>query len=103
AVRGLLDATKVIDAEVVLRTTVALEHTEVLGDTREEIAREKLAVAHSARVVVRLDNSLDELIPGNPALVRGGAKEAAAAFLGERIEHDVETSLPGRLEHRGGE
>ena len=100
---GRLDATNVIDAEVVLLTNVALEHTEVLGDTREEIAREKLAVAHAARVVVRSDNTFDDLVPGDPELVDGGANEAAAAFLGSPIEHDVATSLPGRLEHRDGE
>ena len=100
---GRLDATNVIDAEVVLLTNVALEHTEVLGDTREEIAREKLAVAHAARVVVRSDNTFDDLVPDDPDLVDGGAKEAAAAFLGKPIEHDVETALAGRLEHRGGE
>src|SRR5438874_8856144 len=42
---GRLDATNVLDAPVVLLTNVSLEHTEVLGSTREEIAREKLAVA----------------------------------------------------------
>ena len=53
---GRLDATNVVDAEIVLLTNVSLEHTEVLGDTTEQIAREKLAVAHAARVVVLPDN-----------------------------------------------
>jgi dihydrofolate synthase/folylpolyglutamate synthase len=100
---GRLDATNVVDAEVVLLTNVALEHTDVLGDTREEIAREKLAVAHAARVVVRSDNEFDELVPGRPELVEGGAREAAEALLGRKIERDAQVALPGRLEHRGGE
>ncbi len=100
---GRLDATNVVDAEVVLLTNVALEHTDVLGDTREEIAREKLAVAHAARVVVRSDNEFDDLVPGNPGLVDGGAREAAEAFLGRGVERDAQIALPGRLEHRGGE
>jgi dihydrofolate synthase / folylpolyglutamate synthase len=100
---GRLDATNVVDAEVVLLTNVALEHTEVLGSTREEIAQEKLAVAHAARVVVRSDNTFEEFIPGSPELVEGGPREAAEAFLGRAIEHDPEIELPGRLEHRGGE
>ena len=41
---GRLDATNVLGARVVVLTNVSLEHTEVLGDTREAIAREKLAV-----------------------------------------------------------
>ena len=33
----------------------------------------------------------------------GGAREAAEAFLGRKIEHDAEVSLAGRLERRDGE
>ena len=93
---GRLDATNVVDAEVVLLTNVALEHTDVLGDTREEIAREKLAVAHAARVVVRSDNEFDELVPGSSHLIEGGAREAAEAFLGRQIERVAQVALPGR-------
>ena len=46
---GRLDATNVLDARVVVLTNVALEHTDVLGETREAIAREKLAVVARAR------------------------------------------------------
>ena len=52
---GRLDATNVVDARVVLLTNVGLEHTAVLGDTRPEIAREKLAVAGPAATVVLPD------------------------------------------------
>jgi len=100
---GRLDATNVIDAPVVLLTNVALEHTEVLGETPEEIAKEKLAVAHAARVVVTPDNTFDELIPSPARRVRGGAREAATAFLEKPIEADVDVQLPGRLERRGDE
>src|SRR5437764_8497714 len=41
---GRYDATNVIDAPVVLLTNVGLDHTDVLGETREAIAEEKLAV-----------------------------------------------------------
>ena len=33
----------------------------------------------------------------------GGAREAAAAFLGRAVEREVEVALPGRLERRGDE
>jgi dihydrofolate synthase / folylpolyglutamate synthase len=98
---GRLDATNVIDAPVVLLTNIALEHTEVLGDTPEQIAREKLAVAHAARIVVTSDNRFDHLAPRQAKLVRGGAREAAGAFLDRRLETEVEVALPGRLERRG--
>ena len=100
---GRLDATNVVDAPVVLLTNVALEHTEVLGDTPEEIAKEKLAVAHAARIVVTSDNTFDELIPPAAAHVQGGAREAAGAFLEKPVETEVDVELPGRLERRGDE
>jgi dihydrofolate synthase/folylpolyglutamate synthase len=98
---GRLDATNVIDARVVLLTNVALEHTEVLGETRELIAAEKLAVAGPGAVVVLPDDEFVHLVPGNEIRV-GGAREAAEAFLGRRAEL-VDASLPGRLEMRDGE
>ncbi len=98
---GRLDATNVVDAPVVLLTNVALEHTEVLGDTAEQIAKEKLAVAHAARVVVMSDNIHAKLVPSGARVVVGGAREAAEAYLDRPIEHEVEIAIPGRLERRG--
>jgi dihydrofolate synthase / folylpolyglutamate synthase len=100
---GRLDATNVVDAEVVLLTNVALEHTEVLGETPEQIAEEKLAVAHAARVVVLPDNEYRELVPKRAEIVTGGSREAAEAFSGRAIEHEPTIDLPGRLERRGRE
>ena len=98
---GRHDATNVIDARVVLLTNVALEHTDVLGDTREEIAAEKLAVAGPRAVVVLPDEEFADLVAANETRI-GGAREAAEAFIGRPVEL-VEATLPGRLEFRGGE
>src|SRR5213075_2981736 len=49
---GRLDATNVLDARIVVLTNVALDHTEVLGDTREEIASEKLAVVSPGATLI---------------------------------------------------
>jgi dihydrofolate synthase / folylpolyglutamate synthase len=100
---GRLDATNVVDAEVVLLTNVSLEHTEVLGETPEAIAREKLAVAHAARVVVLPDNKYRHLVPKSAKIVAGGAREAVEAFLGRRVEAEPDVLLAGRLERRGRE
>jgi len=100
---GRHDATNVVDAEVVLLTNVSLEHTEVLGDTLEQIAKEKLAVAHSATVVVLPDNDYAELVPKSAKIVTGGAREAAEAFLGHPTTAAPAMDLPGRLERRGRE
>jgi dihydrofolate synthase / folylpolyglutamate synthase len=97
---GRWDATNVIDARVVLLTNVGLDHTDVLGETRELIAAEKLAVVRPGAIVVLGEPEWAGLVGGNEVRV-GGAREAAEAFLGRAIEHDVEVSLPGRLEWRG--
>jgi dihydrofolate synthase / folylpolyglutamate synthase len=98
---GRLDATNVVDAPVVLLTNVTLEHADVLGETPEEIAREKLAVAHAARVVVLPDNTFATLVPHGEIRL-GGAREAAAAYLGRPIDAEVQARLPGRFERRNG-
>jgi dihydrofolate synthase / folylpolyglutamate synthase len=100
---GRLDATNVVDADVVLLTNVSLEHTDVLGDTLEEIAKEKLAVAHAARVVVLPDNKYRELVPKSAEIATGDAHRAAEAFLGRPMERNVTVSLAGRLDRRGRE
>ncbi|MFB6190928.1 MAG: folylpolyglutamate synthase/dihydrofolate synthase family protein [Candidatus Nanohaloarchaea archaeon] len=41
---GRLDATNAADPEIAAITNIAEEHTEYLGDTREEIAREKAGI-----------------------------------------------------------
>jgi len=98
---GRLDATNVLRSHVVLLTNVGLDHTDVLGETRDQIAAEKLAVVQEGTVAVLPDEEFTRLAGPNVRL--GGAREAAEAFLGRRIEHEVEVSLPGRLERRGEE
>lgn len=44
---GRLDSTNVLDAPVGVITTVELEHTEILGHTLTEIAREKAGILHA--------------------------------------------------------
>jgi dihydrofolate synthase/folylpolyglutamate synthase len=60
---GRLDATNVIPSKVTVLASVSLEHTDLLGETEEEIAAEKLAVLRdrSTLVVGRLSESVDEL------------------------------------------
>ncbi|NLE21177.1 MAG: bifunctional folylpolyglutamate synthase/dihydrofolate synthase [Actinobacteria bacterium] len=58
---GRLDATNVVAPPVVVLTNIALEHTEVLGDTRELIFGEKAAVIKGGDAVFgELDGLEDE-------------------------------------------
>ena len=98
---GRHDATNVIDAPVVLLTNVGLDHTEVLGETREAIAAEKLAVARPGATVVLPDDEFAHLVP-DARVVLGGAREAAEAFAGRVLGEAPAATLPGRLEQRRG-
>jgi dihydrofolate synthase/folylpolyglutamate synthase len=110
---GRLDATNVLDAPVVLLTNVALDHTDVLGDTREAIAAEKLAVVGADATVVlgepeweplaRENGALHVVVtsPSNVAL----AHAAAVHLLGRDVDPGParDVRLPGRLERRSEE
>ena len=98
---GRFDATNVLETRVVLLTNVGLEHTDVLGDTVEAIAREKLAVAREGSIVVLPDETYAHLVPAGEIRI-GGAREAAEAFTGHAIAAEPKVMLPGRLERRGG-
>lgn len=100
---GRHDATNVLRSEVVLLTGVGLEHTDVLGDTVEAIAAEKLAVVHYDDTVVILPDDTFAPLVRRGRIEYGGAREAAAAFVGHEIADVVEVALPGRLESRPGE
>jgi len=107
---GRFDATNVLDAPIVVLTNVALEHTEVLGDTREQIAAEKLAVVSPGATVVLGEPEWEELARENGAahvIVETGGNAAlgsaaSSVFLGRRVV-PVHVQLPGRLEWRGDE
>ncbi|MGZ8716881.1 MAG: Mur ligase family protein, partial [Gaiellaceae bacterium] len=113
---GRHDATNVLQSRVVVLTNVALDHMDVLGDTREAIAAEKLAVVRPGVTVVLAEPEWQALAeengaakvvltaPSNLAL----AITAAEAFLGEDafIEAGVDAgsaagvALPGRRARR---
>lgn len=49
---GRLDAVNLVDADVAVITTIALDHTEYLGNDRETIAREKAGILRRGKPVV---------------------------------------------------
>jgi dihydrofolate synthase/folylpolyglutamate synthase len=52
---GRLDAVNIVDADVAVVTTIAIDHTDYLGATREDIGREKAGVFRAGRVAVCAD------------------------------------------------
>ena len=98
-------------APVVVLTNVGLEHTEQLGETREEIAAEKLAVVQAGATVVLAEPEWERARARRPAR-RGRADgrsnlalavAAAETFLGRPVDPAAAeaVALPGRLERRG--
>jgi dihydrofolate synthase/folylpolyglutamate synthase len=107
---GRLDATNVLDAPVVVLTNVALDHVDVLGATREEIAAEKLAVVTTGATVVLGEPEWEAAARAAGAArvdVLGGsnlalAVAAAEVWLGRPVDPGAAERLeiPGRLERR---
>jgi dihydrofolate synthase/folylpolyglutamate synthase len=105
---GRLDATNVLRAPVVVLTNVALEHTDHLGETREAIAAEKLAVVDTGATVILGEPDWEPLArehgAGRVVVVSASnlalAVAAATEFVGGPVDpggaEGVE--VPGRLE-----
>ncbi len=107
---GRHDATNVLDAGIVVLTNVSLEHTDVLGDTRAEIAAEKLAVISPGAIVIVGEAEWEPAAraagAGRVEVMSGSnlglARAAAEAFLGRPVDPAAadRVQVPGRLEHR---
>jgi dihydrofolate synthase / folylpolyglutamate synthase len=52
---GRLDAVNIVDADVAVVTTVAIDHVDYLGATREDIGREKAGIFRSRRPAICSD------------------------------------------------
>jgi dihydrofolate synthase / folylpolyglutamate synthase len=102
---GRLDATNVLDARVVALTNVALDHTDVLGDTREAIAAEKLAVVLPGATVVLGEPEWEPLArargAGRVVHAQDVGRAAAEALLGRPLDGEVEVTLAGRFDRVG--
>ena len=69
---GRLDGVNILDADVAVVTSIGLDHTDWLGDTRELIAIEKAGIARSGKPVVVADADIPSTLL--PELKRIGAR-----------------------------
>jgi dihydrofolate synthase/folylpolyglutamate synthase len=106
---GRLDATNVVNAPVVVLTNIALEHTEVLGDTRELIFAEKAAVIKGGDAVFGELDGLEEharrvcsAAGARPHLLRDSAWPGDLAVSGTPDDFAVTFSPAGKLERWAG-
>ncbi|WP_435128315.1 dihydropteroate synthase [Halobaculum sp. D14] len=100
---GEFDATSVVDPVAAAVTNVSLEHTSVLGDTVEEIARTKAKVAPAdAPLVTATDGvALDTVrdVAGDVVTVGDGAP-GGGAEAGDGAAPDVTARYEGRVSHQ---
>ena len=90
---GRLDAVNVIDADVAIVTTVAIDHVDYLGTTREEIGREKAGIFRPGAFAICADRR-----PPATLLVQASAIEAKLLQIG--IDYDF-TAHEGQWSYRG--
>ena len=115
---GRLDATNVLPrSRVQVLTNISLEHTQLLGTTREAIAAEKLAVVPDGGLLVVGEPEWGALAPQARTVEavraegtyqdqnRAVARAAAELALGRRVDPApmLGVRVPGRMEVRGRE
>tara|TARA_A100001391_G_scaffold97812_2_gene64815 strand:- start:1622 stop:2875 length:1254 start_codon:yes stop_codon:yes gene_type:complete len=103
---GRLDAVNLIDADVAVVTSVGLDHTDWLGDSREKVAVEKLGIGRAGRPLVygeldapaNLDQEIDRLgvVPLRAGREYRVADSHLAIRVGERLRR-YPLPLPARL------
>ena len=98
---GRLDSTAVADGELIVLTSIGLEHTEVLGSTESAILKEKMGVAGSAQSILSNGHSKTFVLGGlNDALIAEAKIFAAShgcSCVVPEIRNDIE--LPNLGQH----
>lgn len=78
---GRLDAVNLIDADVAVVTSIGIDHVEYLGDSREQIAREKAGIFRSGKPAICGDDA-------PPAALAGAAASVGARLLFKGTDFD---------------
>ena len=90
---GRLDAVNVVDADVAIVTTVAIDHVDYLGSTREAIGGEKAGIFRAGRWAICADRH-------PPATLLDHAAAIGARLLRIGVDYDF-TAHPGQWSYRG--
>lgn len=93
---GRLDATNVVEPEVSVITSIGLDHCAELGDTFEQIAREKAGIIKPGRpVVIGLLPPAAERVVREIATAHGAPVHSVREVFGENISGYPTTNLEG--------
>ncbi len=85
---GRLDATNIVDADVAVVTSIALDHTDWLGPDRESIGREKAGIFRGGKPAVVGE-------PDMPHTIADVAKEKGAQLLRRGVDWQYEVQDNG--------
>lgn len=88
---GLLDATNVVDPLVSVIASISYDHMNVLGDTLQEIAYNKLGIVKEGRPLVIMKN--DEIL--TQVISRTQATNSPLTLVDKNNIHNVQVSLHG--------
>lgn len=81
---GRLDAVNIMDADIAIVTSIDIDHTEYLGDTREKIALEKAGIFRSGKPAISGDFN-------TPQTLIGYAKQIGAPLYCQNQQYGFET------------
>ncbi|HDX8599526.1 TPA: bifunctional tetrahydrofolate synthase/dihydrofolate synthase [Klebsiella oxytoca] len=85
---GRLDATNIVDADVAVVTSIALDHTDWLGPNRESIGREKAGIFRSGKPAIVGE-------PDMPLTIAEVASEKGALLLRRGVDWQYDASEQG--------
>jgi dihydrofolate synthase/folylpolyglutamate synthase len=95
---GRLDATNVVNPRATIITSISLDHTNILGNSIEEIAVEKAGIV-KAGVPLMVGEMPDGAL--RPILEIADQRHAPVWRFGKEVRWDSDTVITPRREHRG--
>lgn len=84
---GRLDATNVVESDVAMITSIALDHCDWLGDTREAVAVEKAGVYRAGKPAISGEPNPPTTIASEAARIGASLRQVGRDFHGD--EHDT--------------
>ncbi|WP_368229293.1 bifunctional tetrahydrofolate synthase/dihydrofolate synthase [Aeromonas sp. R10-1] len=85
---GRLDATNVVESDVALITSIALDHCDWLGDTREAVAVEKAGVYRKGKPAISGEPNPPSTIASEAARLGACLRQVGIDFRGDEHEGD---------------
>ncbi|MGY3865006.1 bifunctional tetrahydrofolate synthase/dihydrofolate synthase [Aeromonas bivalvium] len=91
---GRLDATNVVESDVAMITSIALDHCDWLGDTREAVAVEKAGVYRAGKPAISGEPHPPATIASEAARIKASLRQVGRDFHGD--EHDADWDYHGQ-------